>query len=81
MAEQIAHKLDDETLRTSDVLIYENVSFSKMMLSDVVLRGLTKSGFLKPSPIQLRALPLAQSGLGMHNDPPVKNPQSNITTT
>lgn len=65
MSKEIAHKLDDETIvRTSDVLICENVSFSKMMLSELVLNGLTKAGFKKPSPIQLRAIPLGRSGLG-----------------
>lgn len=50
--------------KTEDVEIKNNVSFSEMMLSSSVLTGLTKNGFVKPSPIQLRAIPLGKTGLG-----------------
>jgi hypothetical protein len=35
-----------------------------MLLSDVTLKGLHKSGFRKPSPIQLKAIPLGRCGFG-----------------
>lgn len=54
-------------LKTSDVLITEDVSFRDMMLSEQVSAGLTKCNFHKPSPIQLRAIPFGRSGLGMTN--------------
>lgn len=63
MAKQLAHNFDEKQ-RTSDVVINADISFAKMMLSDVVLTGLNKNGFLKPSPIQLRAIPLARAGFG-----------------
>lgn len=59
----IAHKFKDK-IRTHDVLISESVDFSGLLLSDGVLRGLTESGFKRPSPIQLKAIPLGRCGLG-----------------
>lgn len=50
--------------KTEDVEIKNNISFSEMMLSDFVLSGLLKNCFSKPSPIQLRAIPLGKAGLG-----------------
>lgn len=50
--------------RTKDVEITEDVSFQDMMLSPRVLAGLTKCNFEKPSPIQLRAIPIGRCGLG-----------------
>lgn len=55
---------DNNQVKTEDVEIKNNVSFTEMMLSGPVLNGLTKNRFLKPSPIQLRAIPLGRSGLG-----------------
>lgn len=55
---------DDICNHTEDVEIMNNISFSDMMLSDQVLTGLTKNNFRKPSPIQLRAIPLGRCGLG-----------------
>lgn len=53
-----------DTQTTKDVEINEDVSFRDMMLSEQVLNGLTKCDFLKPSPIQLRAIPIGRCGLG-----------------
>lgn len=53
--------------RTSDVEISENVPFAKMLLSDRVLAGLAKCGFVNPSPIQLRAIPIGCCGLGEYS--------------
>lgn len=51
--------------RTKDVEITEDVSFRDMLLSPQVLAGLTKCDFVKPSPIQLRAIPIGRCGLGI----------------
>lgn len=63
--EKTAHNLL-ERKRTSDVLSSEtiNVDFASLMLSDPVQKGLTSAGFEKPSPIQLKAIPLGRCGLG-----------------
>lgn len=53
-----------ENERTKDVEIVEDISFRDMMLSPRVLAGLTKCNFEKPSPIQLRAIPIGRCGLG-----------------
>lgn len=53
----------------NDVEISENVSFRDMMLSEQVLSGLTKCNFTKPSPIQLRAIPIGRCGLGNAPNP------------
>ena len=50
--------------RTDDVLLVENISFAGLLLSKQVLAGLAKAGFEKPSPIQLKAIPLGRCGLG-----------------
>lgn len=50
--------------RTKDVQIENNISFSEMMLKDSVLKGLQENNFLKPSPIQLRAIPIGKCGSG-----------------
>lgn len=61
----LAHKIGVETNRTNDIKCEaEDVSFSKMLLSDELLKGLTASGFITPSPIQLRAIPLGRCKLG-----------------
>ncbi|GFS11000.1 eukaryotic initiation factor 4A [Elysia marginata] len=59
----IAHKFDDR-VRTNDVLISETVDFPGLLLSKPVLKGLADGGFQKPSPIQLKAIPLGRCGLG-----------------
>ncbi|XP_059150447.1 uncharacterized protein LOC131937218 [Physella acuta] len=60
----IAHKFKDK-LRTDDVIISESVDFSSLLLSKPVLKGLTDAGFQKPSPIQLKAIPLGRCGLDL----------------
>ena len=49
-------------LRTADVATDETVLFRDLMLSEPVLRGLLESGFERPSPIQLQAIPLGLVG-------------------
>ncbi|XP_041347800.1 probable ATP-dependent RNA helicase DDX20 [Gigantopelta aegis] len=60
----IAHTVI-ETQRTSDILISENVDFAGLLLSDYVIKGLKNAGFQKPSPIQLKAIPLGRCGLDL----------------
>ena len=55
----------DKKRRTADVLIRENVDFAGLMLRADVLAGLKRAGFQRPSPIQLRAIPLGRCGLGL----------------
>lgn len=51
--------------RTADIQIAEDFTFSKFMLSDKLLKSLNKMNFIKPSPIQLKVVPLAKCGLDM----------------
>ncbi|GFN77311.1 eukaryotic initiation factor 4a [Plakobranchus ocellatus] len=60
----IAHNLDEKA-RTGDVLITEAVDFPGLLLSKRVLKGLANGGFQKPSPIQLKAIPLGRCGLDL----------------
>ncbi|TRZ00902.1 hypothetical protein DNTS_013066 [Danionella cerebrum] len=59
-----AHELQSRT-RTDDVLLNEGVEFSSLLLSKPVLEGLSSSGFQRPSPIQLKAIPLGRCGLDL----------------
>lgn len=58
-----AHKIS-ERQRTGDVLTDELVDFKSLLLSPDVLKGLSSCGFERPSPIQLKAIPLGRCGLG-----------------
>lgn len=60
----VAHNIEGKS-RTGDVLISENVNFSGLLLSDNILSGLQKAGFQRPSPIQLKAIPLGRCGLDL----------------
>ena len=59
-----AHKFSEQQ-RTEDVLTEELVEFKSLLLSSDVLKGLSSSGFERPSPIQLKAIPLGRCGLGL----------------
>ncbi|XP_029725777.1 probable ATP-dependent RNA helicase DDX20 [Aedes albopictus] len=59
------HDTNDERPRTADVEFDPSLQFSKMFLSEAVLRGLTRNNFTHPSPIQARAIPLAKLGLDL----------------
>ncbi|KAK2841203.1 hypothetical protein Q7C36_012782 [Tachysurus vachellii] len=59
-----AHEIDVRT-RTDDVLSSGGVEFSSLLLSKAVLEGLAASGFQRPSPIQLKAIPLGRCGLDL----------------
>ncbi|KAG5837718.1 hypothetical protein ANANG_G00215530 [Anguilla anguilla] len=51
--------------RTDDVLLSEGIDFASLLLSQSVQDGLIASGFQKPSPIQLKAIPLGRCGLDL----------------
>lgn len=53
-----------ESERTTDVQISQDVTFDTMLLSSSTIDGLKESGFFKPSPIQLHAVPLGKCGFG-----------------
>ncbi|XP_070695626.1 probable ATP-dependent RNA helicase DDX20 [Pempheris klunzingeri] len=59
-----AHDIDTRK-RTDDVLLSEGIDFGSLLLSRAVLEGLTAAGFHKPSPIQLKAIPLGRCGLDL----------------
>jgi ATP-dependent RNA helicase DDX20 len=50
---------------TNDVKIDENVTFADLAISELTINSLNQAGFIKPSPIQLQALPLALVGLDL----------------
>ncbi|KAM6453689.1 putative ATP-dependent RNA helicase DDX20 [Liasis olivaceus] len=53
-------------LRTRDVLLQEGPEdFGSLLLSAPVLEGLKAAGFLRPSPVQLKAIPLGRCGLDL----------------
>lgn len=51
--------------RTKDIELDENVTFDDLMLSKPVSDGLKQAGFIKPSPIQLKAIPIGKLGLDL----------------
>ncbi|XP_034028459.1 probable ATP-dependent RNA helicase DDX20 isoform X2 [Thalassophryne amazonica] len=59
-----AHDIDTRK-RTDDVLLSEGIDFNSLLLSQPVLDGLSAAGFQKPSPIQLKAIPLGRCGLDL----------------
>ncbi|KAF8567252.1 hypothetical protein P879_05390 [Paragonimus westermani] len=75
----LAHRLDEEKKRTADVLFsapqkdatsettktLSVTRFADMRLSSSLLRGLSEAGFLHPSPVQIKAIPLGRMGLDM----------------
>ena len=61
----VAHDLSSERLRSADVKCEEDVTFASLHLSEAVAAGVAAAGFLRPSPIQLRAIPLGRCGVDM----------------
>ncbi|KAM6924856.1 putative ATP-dependent RNA helicase DDX20 [Xenentodon cancila] len=59
-----AHDIETRT-RTDDVRLSEGIDFGSLLLSQAVLDGLSCAGFQKPSPIQLKAIPLGRCGLDL----------------
>ncbi|XP_069141496.1 uncharacterized protein [Argopecten irradians] len=64
MSGNVAHNISEKR-RTNDVLISDNIDFEGLLLSRTVLQGLKSSGFERPSPIQLKAIPLGRCGLDL----------------
>lgn len=54
-----------EILRTEDIQVADDFTFSKFLLSDKLLKSLHRLNFQKPSPIQLKVIPLAKCCLDM----------------
>lgn len=63
MVQPTAHILADKQ-RTKDIKINEDVTFFQMGLSQPIVDGLSNSGFERPSPIQLTAIPVGRCGFG-----------------
>ncbi|CAH1170292.1 unnamed protein product [Phaedon cochleariae] len=64
MSHILAHSLE-ENARTKDVTISENVNFESLLLSEDIFQGLCQTGFRKPSPIQLKAIPVGRCGFDL----------------
>ena len=67
-ASRSAHRFDDPNKkRTADVLRSENEKrqFSDLHFPEKILTGLAGAGFLRPSPVQWSALPLAKIGVDL----------------
>ncbi|ERL91602.1 hypothetical protein D910_08932, partial [Dendroctonus ponderosae] len=60
--DKLAHSLSSKE-RSRDVLLNENIYFSSLILPAEILKALTDAGFEKPSPIQVKALPIGRCGL------------------
>lgn len=60
---RIGHDLKAKR-RTQDIHLDEDLSFSDLGLNSILIKGLSKSGFERPSPIQLSAIPFGRCGLG-----------------
>eukprot|EP00041_Stephanoeca_diplocostata_P022558 m.539865 g.539865 ORF g.539865 m.539865 type:complete len:660 (-) comp22094_c0_seq2:1074-3053(-) len=60
------HSLTEDVERTSDVAPPEdNVTFDSLFLNPLIVQGLRESGFVIPSPIQLKAIPLGRCGVDL----------------
>ncbi|XP_022236392.1 uncharacterized protein LOC106475444 isoform X2 [Limulus polyphemus] len=64
MSDVTAHVIEGKW-RSDDIKLQEQVDFSGLMLSEHVLCGLKEAGFIRPSPIQLHAIPLGRCGLDL----------------
>ncbi|XP_054286308.1 uncharacterized protein LOC129002489 [Macrosteles quadrilineatus] len=51
--------------RTKDIEIADDTDFKSMLLPQPILKGLKQSGYIRPSPIQKKALPLVRCGLDL----------------
>ncbi|KNC87453.1 hypothetical protein SARC_00435 [Sphaeroforma arctica JP610] len=61
-----AHNVNDKNkTRSVDVQVSEDVTFEGLLLSAPVLKGLHRAGYIRPSPIQLQAIPLGKCGLDL----------------
>ncbi|ORX57429.1 DEAD-domain-containing protein [Hesseltinella vesiculosa] len=51
--------------RSHDVQIDKDIDFSPLIHNQYILQGLEKSGYARPSPIQLKAIPLGRLGVDL----------------
>jgi ATP-dependent RNA helicase DDX20 len=58
-------KKNNTMKRSHDVEIQEEVDFSSLVQNKALLKGLTESGYEKPSPIQLEAIPMGRLGVDL----------------
>lgn len=72
MSQTLAHNILSSS-RTDDIQICEDVHFSSMLLKKPVLEGLLQNGFIKPSPIQFKAIPIGRFGYGKYVFPYLVN--------
>lgn len=63
MSKLLAHSTTGKE-RTEDVIITEITTFDSLLLPEKVVKGLKNNGFVKPSPIQLKAIPMGRCGFG-----------------
>ncbi|KAF9189910.1 DEAD (Asp-Glu-Ala-Asp) box polypeptide 20 [Haplosporangium sp. Z 767] len=54
-----------DRFHSSDVQINEDLDFSSLVSNPALLKGLTESGYQRPSPIQLKTIPLGRLGLDL----------------
>ncbi|KAF9918747.1 DEAD (Asp-Glu-Ala-Asp) box polypeptide 20 [Lobosporangium transversale] len=57
--------MTSEQFHSKDVLINEDLDFSSLVQHPVLLKGLVDAGYQKPSPIQLKTIPLGRLGLDL----------------
>nr|AAK56848.1 DEAD-box corepressor DP103 beta [Mus musculus] len=63
--QRTAHDIGGPRTRTGDVVLAEPADFESLLLSRPVLEGLRAAGFERPSPVQLKAIPLGRCGLDL----------------
>lgn len=51
--------------RSRDVAIEEKVEFNSLLQNKLLLKGLERSGYEQPSPVQLKAIPLGRLGVDL----------------
>jgi ATP-dependent RNA helicase DDX20 len=56
---------ESEKVHTADVFVAKGYEFSRFHLSDKLLQSLHEMNFVRPSPIQVKIIPLARSRLDM----------------
>lgn len=64
MNKKIGHKLSSDIWRSSDIK-FDDTLFEDFNLNPLLLKGLQKSGFQKPSEIQLKSIPYGRLGLDL----------------
>lgn len=55
----------EKKARTQDISHHEVLGFDDLLISQPILEGLKSAGFIHPSPIQLKAIPLGRCGLDL----------------